>query len=66
MDKEFECENCGGNVYPVFFEEEEYKTEYGHMYKTGRVRRACSHLECDTCGKRYIVDGDYLAGEWHR
>lgn len=25
MDKEFECENCGGNVYPVFFEEEEYK-----------------------------------------
>ena len=57
------CERCGSIMYPVFFIDEEEKNDgYGHIYKTGRVRRAVSHFECD-CGKRAIVD-DSLDGPW--
>lgn len=36
--------DCGGSLIPVWFTEEETKVANGTMYKTGRVRRACSHL----------------------
>ena len=53
-------ENCYGTPIPVWFTE----PEYSKGYTTGRVRTAVSHLECNRCGKKVCVDGDYLAGEW--
>lgn len=46
--------DCGGSLIPVWFAEEETKVANGTMYKTGRVRRACSHLVDDT-----------FDGPWH-
>ena len=44
--------------------EEETKVANGIMYKTGRVRRACSHLVCEDCLKNFCVD-DTFDGPWH-
>lgn len=57
------CHECGHSLSPVWFEEEEVKVEKGSMYKTGRVRRACSHLVCSCCGKKEAVD-DTFDGKW--
>mgnify|MGYP000090298157 FL=1 len=46
--------DCGGSLIPVWFTEEETKVANGTMYKTGRVRRACSHLVCEACLKNLL------------
>lgn len=53
-----------GSLIPVWFTEEETKVANGTMYKTGRVRRACSHLVCEACLKNFCVD-DTFDGPWH-
>lgn len=57
------CSRCGGKMEPVMFLEHEYNK---NNVPTGRVRRACSHLECTSCLKKETVDGDFLVGEWFR
>ena len=47
--------DCGGSLIPVWFTEEETKVANGIMYKTGRVRRACSHLVCENCLKNLTI-----------
>ena len=56
-----ECPICGGRMFPVMFTEEERDS---HYMLTGRIRRACSHIECLDCGKKEAVDGDFLAEPW--
>ena len=58
------CSNCNANLMPVWFIEEETKIVGGRMYKTGRKRRAVSHLECPCCFKSVCVD-DSFEEEWH-
>ena len=58
------CERCGGTLTPVFFTEYEEKVVYGCRYRTGRYRRAVSHLTCDDCCKNYCVD-DSFDGPWY-
>ena len=57
------CSKCGASLEPVWFTEEEYKVENGHMYKTGRKRSAVSHLECPYCLNIEAVD-DSFDGPW--
>lgn len=54
--------DCGGSLIPVWFTEEETKVANGIMYKTGRVRRACSHLVCEDClmTGRGTIGGDLI------
>lgn len=59
------CEKCGADMQPVWFTEEEYKvTNDGIMCRTGRERRAVSHLECPCCFTKACVD-DTFDGAWH-
>lgn len=57
------CLECGGELHPVYFIEEETKVRHGHMYLTGRKRRAVSHLVCENCLKNQCVD-DSFYGDW--
>ena len=57
------CPRCGGKLLPVWFEEEECTTGYGYLHYTGRVRTACSHLECVICSEKVCVD-DTFDGSW--
>lgn len=51
-----EC-SCGYPLYPVWFEEPEEKIyKDGSKLKTGRYRKAVSHLICEYCGKNYCID----------
>lgn len=60
-----QCPKCGQTMIPVYFTEEETKTTiYGTMYKTGRKRRAVSHLECPECWTKECVD-DSFDGDWY-
>lgn len=56
---------CGISLGPVWFDEEELVMDGGRQVKTGRKRRACSHLICSGCGKSYAVD-DTFDGPWER
>jgi hypothetical protein len=48
----------------VYFVEDEYEvTSFGTRHKTGRWRRAVSHLTCPLCGKNECVD-DSFDGPW--
>lgn len=58
-----ECE-CGGALRPVWFIEEEYEVVAGIQCRTGRRRRACSHLTCECCLRNYCVD-DSFDWPWH-
>lgn len=60
------CSVCDNMLVPIMFDEEEMKyiSHYRTYVKTGRVRHACSHLECPHCGKKVLVDDEYLAGPW--
>lgn len=63
MDYKYgKCDRCGDNMIPVWFIEEEYKP--GSIVKTGRKRKACSHLECPSCFRCYCVD-DSFDGSWY-
>lgn len=58
------CNVCGGSLEPIWFIEEEYKvTSFGSKYRTGRTRRAVSHLTCSDCLKNFPVD-DTFDGPW--
>lgn len=57
------CE-CGGSLIPIWFTEDETKVIDGMMFKTGRKRRAVSHLTCEYCLRNYPVD-DSFDGPWH-
>ena len=60
------CPECGAELAPVHFIEEEYKINpYNYApYKTGRKRWAVSHLVCTRCLKNQCVD-DSFDGPWH-
>lgn len=49
------CSKCGYKLTPIYFKSE-YKNKWRHEV---------SHLLCENCGKKFIVDGDYDAKEWH-
>ena len=53
------CDDCRVPLEPVFFIEEETKIEHGVMFKTGRKRRAVSHLTCLSCLKNFCVDDSF-------
>lgn len=57
-----ECE-CGANLHPIWFKEQESKVVKGRLIWTNRYRKACSHLECHNCFKNYPVD-DSFDGSW--
>lgn len=58
-----EC-TCGAPLVPIWFTEFEYaQTNTGLQYKTGRHRRAVSHLLCENCGREFPVD-DSFDGPW--
>lgn len=60
-----ECPHCGGKLIPIWFTEEEMIVdEYGHMIKTGRKRRAISHLLCENCLRNQCID-DSFDGDWY-
>jgi len=46
----------------VWFEEPEYDK---HNRKTGRYRKAVSHIVCTNCGKNICVD-DSFDSPWYR
>ena len=54
------CKRCDFPFAPVYFMEEE-RTKQNVL--TGRVRKACSHLVCESCGKEECVD-DTFDGQW--
>lgn len=51
--------SCGGTINAIWFEE----PEYDRGVRTGRVREAVSHLECNGCFKSICVD-DTFDGPW--
>lgn len=59
----FGCCECGGVLRPVWFTEEEYEIINGNMIKTGRERRAISHLVCEDCLSNHVID-DSFDGPW--
>lgn len=58
--------SCGHELEPVYFEEEEYVVNSGRMTKTGRVRKAVSHLICESCGKSHCVDDTFDRSWYHK
>lgn len=64
MNKYGVCSRCGTDLVPVWFIDEETKVTNGHMYKTGRKRRAVDYLECPFCFKKECVD-DSFDGDWY-
>lgn len=55
-----ECPKCGSIMIPIWFTEEEVKHANGYYpYKTGRKRRAVSHLECPYCFTKECVDDSF-------
>lgn len=57
------CERCNTPLAPVRFREEEVDWSSGHPRKTGRTRKACSHLVCPKCLSNFCVD-DSFDGPW--
>ena len=59
------CRRCDVPLEAVWFTEEEYvTTNDGHMYKTGRKRKAVDYLICPLCLKVECVD-DSFDGNWY-
>lgn len=58
-----ECSSCGAPLEAVWFTEYEYKTFDGHIYKTGRKRRAVDYLVCTDCYRHVCID-DSFDGPW--
>lgn len=54
-----ECPKCRSIMFPVWYTEEEEIVENGYRYKTGRKRRAVSHLECPNCLTKECVDDSF-------
>lgn len=53
------CDYCGGDLFPVWFTQEETVVKDGMMYKTGRKRKAVSHLVCECCLRNFVVDDSF-------
>lgn len=58
------CPHCGGRLIPIWFIDEETVVRYGHLVKTGRRRRAVSHLTCEVCMRNQVIDDSY-DGDWY-
>lgn len=58
-----ECHNCGKQMLPVWFIDEEEEIINGSCVKTGRKRQAVSHFECPYCHAVECVD-DSFDGAW--
>lgn len=58
------CPACFKKMTPIFIEEEEIGITDGFPYKTGRYRKACSHLECKHCGYIAHTGIEALNGPW--
>lgn len=58
---EMTCDSCGGRIIPIRFIEHERDT---YSILTGRVKNAVSHLECNFCMKKIIID-DSFDGDWY-
>ena len=56
------CPKCADDnkLIPIYFIEHEYIKGK----KTGRIRRAVSHLECAVCGRSFTIDDSFDA-LWH-
>ena len=63
-DENLKCPECGEQMSPVWFEEEETVLEDGHYYRTGRKRDAVDYLTCPYCFHNECVDGDFMGGPW--
>lgn len=59
MTKYGECPYCGDDLIPIWFTEEETVVIHGTLCKTGRKRRAVSHLSCPTCLRNECVDDSF-------
>ena len=53
------CKDCKTELQPVWFTQEEKKTENGIMWKTGRKRKAVDYLICPYCGRKECVDDSF-------
>jgi len=51
--------DCGGNLQPVWFEENETIEYRGFMHTTGKKRKCLSHLICDKCLSNVIINGEF-------
>lgn len=59
MSNKYGTCQCGEKLEAVWFTEEETNTSGGIMVKTGRTRKACSHLTCPRCLTNVIVDDSF-------
>lgn len=50
---------CGGLLVAVYYEEKERIIRSGIPIKTGRTRKAVSHLSCLNCMKNVVVDNSF-------
>lgn len=57
------CVECGTDMQPEWFEEQEYKTVQGCLCPTGRKRMNISHFTCPNCLKKEACD-DSFAKPW--
>ena len=55
------CSRCDIIMKYIWLTEKEYYPKSNTP--TGRTKHACSHLECDNCGKRECAD-DSFDGDW--
>lgn len=59
MSKFGVCRTCGSELTAIWFTEEETKIIGCSPHKTGRTRKACSHLQCEYCGDKECVDDTF-------
>jgi hypothetical protein len=50
------CDICGGTIRPILFREAERNS---NNIPTGRTRMVVSHLECDGCFRKVVIDDSY-------
>ena len=59
------CHECGKEMTPVMYREEEYVRSGISMCKTGRYRISHDgHFVCEFCGAIECVDSEFMAGPW--
>lgn len=63
-DKFGKCD-CGGTLYPIYYTLYETTDINGNYIRTGRKKRAVSHLVCDSCLKNICIDDSFDEGYWH-
>ena len=58
------CHECGTNLEPVFFVEEEVVERGNALLKTGRWRNRIAYLECPHCLTRKEPGADISEENW--